>query len=264
MPPGRWSGSPGPPDVSSRVSPRPPLTPPAFPSRVPKSDLQTLPPSPAAPSSPRVPVLPADRCSGCTSLSASGWPWAQIRGRTRWVEAWGRVSAGAPGGSSGDTKGVGAPGMVERTRAQWGGVLGPGSTTLEVKVKVWGEAHGPGISAPGVLALCQQRRLQPQNSCVLIQKSRRWAAGSHPDSEGRRCPSPRRPHPGWSGPSGSTSSPLHFRDDSAGGEIRAVLGSGANDAPFNKGADGPKNPVHAARGSSQSPLYTHKPRQKVG
>lgn len=31
-----------------------------------------------------------------------------------------------------------------------------------------------------------------------------------------------------------------------------------------KGADGPKNPVHAARGSSQRPLYTHKPRQKVG
>ena len=155
--------------------------------RVLKSDLQTLPPSPAAPNSPRVPVLPADRCSGCTSLSASGWPWALRSGRTWWVEAAGRVSAGAPGGSSGDIGGVGGSWHGGTDMSTVGrGAGGPGSTALESEGgSLQAKRMVQRISSPGVLALCQQRRLQPRNSCVLIQKSQTVGeAGSHPDSEG--------------------------------------------------------------------------------
>ena len=63
---------------------------------------------------------------------------------------------------------------------------GPGSTALESEVgSLQAKRTVQQISSPGVLALCQQRRLRPQNSCVLIQKSQTVGeAGSRPASDG--------------------------------------------------------------------------------
>lgn len=52
----------------------------------------------------------------------------------------------------------------------------------------------------------------------------------------RRCPSlPRRPHGGGWVQVQAHGHPWHFQDDAAGGEIQGILGSGASDAPFDKG-----------------------------
>ena len=89
-----------------------------------KSDLQTLPPSPAAPSPPG--------CQSCLLTVAVGAPAClhpagrgspDRGGRGRWKR---RESLGwSPGRKLwGQWEAWGAPGTVERARAQWGGDLG--------------------------------------------------------------------------------------------------------------------------------------------
>lgn len=63
---------------------------------------------------------------------------------------------------------------------------GPGSTALESEVgSLQVKCMVQRISSPSILALCQQSRSWPQNSCVLIQESQTVGeAGSHPASDG--------------------------------------------------------------------------------
>lgn len=82
---------------------------------------------------------------------------------------------------------------------------------------------------------------------------------------GRRCSSsPRRPHRGGRAQVEAHRHPCTFGMTLQVEKFRQFWVLELVMLLSTKGADGPKNPVHAARGSSQRPLYTHKPRQKVG